>query len=224
MTDLKGAYNFVLSHNTMWKDSATGQIVPNKPESGIYSEYDAIDVSVRQLIAAGVGFDDFLAEKSKNGTAMLSDFYDYVRGSSTAIFEGNDLLGTAAFKNLTLMLFYTHYTGTLTDEEQAAVFDPNGDGNSDDAMSPMMSFKVNLNDTDPNSDTKKWYNYEFYRCDDRRVMVRIYETKNGEVIDGVYASDFYISILAYRKIVSGFVGILNGEMIDVEDPYPDYMN
>ena len=50
-------------------------------------------------------------------------------------------------------------------------------------LSPMMSFKVNLTDTDPNSDTKKWYNYDFYRCDDRRVMVRIYETKNGEVID-----------------------------------------
>lgn len=229
MSDLEGKYTFDIEHNEIYIDQLTGQAyfdVSKIPEGTSYSPYDWIDVFVTQHGEATVktAFEEYLKangrwEKEKSG--YLSDLYNYVAGEPVS--STRDTLATAMYKNFILMLFYTHYTGTLTEEEQAAVLDPNGDGSTDDAPAPLLKFSVKLNDSNPNADTTKEYHYEFYRCDDRRVMVRIYETRAGVVINDNYASDFYVSILGFRKIVSGFLSLLNGMTVDEENPYPDFM-
>ncbi len=232
MSDLKGKYSFEAEHTTVWINTSTGEKhFGAKPTDGSWTAYDLIDVYTTQTGETTVDteFEKYLKEeglwKNGSGSGYISDLYDYLAG--TAVFEGRDFLGTAVFKNLALLLYFTQYTGTLTDEEQASVLDPDGDGSSDDALEPIMSFSVKLRDKDPDkapeADTEKEYHYEFYRLDDRRIMVRLFETKNGTVVNGAYASDFYVSILAYRKIVTGFISLLNGKTVDVEDPYPDYM-
>lgn len=232
MEDLKGKYTFDITHQNVYIDSYTGKIYTDatKPENGSYTVYDWIEVLTTQHgeTTVDTAFRTYLEQVGnwnyhmERGTARLSDFYDYLAGKPVS--GGTDSLGTSMFKEITLLLYYTRYTGTLTEEEQAAVLDPNGDGKTDDKAEPLMTFSVRLNDNDPNAKTGRIYCYEFYRCDDRRVMVRIFETnENGTVYDGAYASDFYVSILAFRKIVSAFVGVLNGKTIDVEEPYPDFI-
>ena len=229
MSDLEGKYTFDVEHNTIYIDQLTGQAyfdVSKIPEGTSYSPYDWIDVFVTQHGEATVktAFEEYLKsngrwEKERSG--YLSDLYNYVAGQPVS--STRDTLATAMYKNFMLMLFYTRYTGTLTKEEQAAVLDPNGDGSTDDAPLPLLKFSIKLNNSKPNADTTKEYHYEFYRCDDRRVMVRIYETRGGKVIDDNYASDFYVSILGFRKIVSGFLTLLNGKTVNEENPYPDFM-
>lgn len=229
MSDLEGKYTFDVEHNTIYIDQLTGQAyfdVSKIPEGTSYSPYDWIDVFVTQHGEATVktAFEEYLKsngrwEKERSG--YLSDLYNYVAGHPVS--STRDTLATAMYKNFILMLFYTQYTGTLTEKEQAAVLDPNGDGSTDDAPAPLLKFSVKLNNSKPNADTTKEYHYEFYRCDDRRVMVRIYETCGGKVIDDNYASDFYVSVLGFRKIVSGFLTLLNGKTVNEENPYPDFM-
>ena len=229
MSDLEGKYTFDIEHNEIYIDQLTGQAyfdVSKIPEGTSYSPYDWIDVFVTQHGEATVktAFEEYLKsngrwEKERSG--YLSDLYNYVAGHPVS--STRDTLATAMYKNFILMLFYTQYTGTLTEKEQAAVLDPNGDGSTDDAPAPLLKFSVKLNNSKPNADTTKEYHYEFYRCDDRRVMVRIYETRGGKVIDDNYASDFYVSVLGFRKIVSGFLTLLNGKTVNEENPYPDFM-
>ena len=65
------------------------------------------------------------------------------------------------------------------------------------------------------------YVYEFYRGDDRRILVSIHkENERGEIVTTPVA-DFYISTLAMKKIANNVVGILNGELIDIEEGYSD---
>lgn len=232
MSDLSGKYKFTLTHSEKWYDQATNTEydADTKPEDSNLGSYTKTEVRLWQYGASSfeTAYEKYLRDTGRWNTTTdigqgnLTYFYDYVNDTTSRV--GKDSRGVAMFKEWILLMYFTQYTGTLTEEEQAAVLDPNGDGDTSDAEAPLMSFKVKLNNTNENSRTKRFYCYEFYRCDDRRVMVRIYETDlDGNVYGDAYASDFYISILAFRKIVSGFVGILNGEDVDKEDAYPDYM-
>ena len=225
MSDLKGEYSFVAEHNDIYIDQNTGKPYFKKedvPETAITAIYDWIDVKVTQKGETSIAteFENYLKATNLwnvDRAGYLSDLYDYLAGAPVS--TSRDSMGTSMFKNLVLLMFYTQYTGILTDEEQAQALDNNQDGVMD---APLMRFSITLTDKSDNADTEREYFYEFYRCDDRRVMVRLYEVKGGEVVNGAYASDFYLSILGYRKIVSAFVGLLNGKQIDTEAPYPDY--
>ena len=235
MSDLKGDYRFDCEHNEIWINQTTGEAYFDEdaiPESAVVTPYDWIDVKLTQngeayiapdgKTAVPTEFENYLKAKNLwnlDKSGYLSDLYDYLAGKPVS--TARDTMGTSMFKNLVLLMFYTQYTGILTEEEQQAALDGNGDGVKDE---PLMSFSLTLTDKNANADTAKEYCYEFYRCDDRRVMVRIYEKKGGEVVGGEYASDFYLSILGYRKIVSAFVSLLNGKEVNAETPYPDFMN
>jgi hypothetical protein len=54
-------------------------------------------------------------------------------------------------------------------------------------------------------------------------MVSLYRTdEDGNKIDnGMEVSDFYITSFAFKKIVSNFVAVLNGEKIDGTIGYLD---
>ena len=109
------------------------------------------------------------------------------------------------------MLYLTQYNGTLTESEQADAL----------ANAPMiMRLSVKLRQNNPNASPYR-YVYEFYRCDVNRIMVRLYQAdENGNMVtDSV--SDFYLTNLAFKKIVFNFYKILNAKVVDNELPYPD---
>ncbi len=234
MSDLAGDYTFTLSHSNRYKDAITGEIYTEltKPENtSALTSFKWTDVRLTQKGDSNfeTKLEKFLKDSgrwnslSSSGHILLEEFYNGLHGKP--LYTDNDSLGTSMFKELILLMFNTKYEGSsLTDEEQAAVLDPNGDGDTSDAHAPLMRLTMKLNDSNKNASTNIRYCYEFYRCDASRIMVRIYETdRNGNVNDGAYSSDLYLSSFAFKKIVFAFLGILNGETIDVEDAYPDYV-
>ena len=66
-----------------------------------------------------------------------------------------------------------------------------------------------------------YYTYDFYRIDDRRVMVSLYRSDaDGNKIDTLgEVSDFYITTFAFKKLVNQYIGILNGEHVDESVSY-----
>ncbi len=210
MSDLTGSFDFILNHYDV--------------DVGSANMYDWIRVDVKKKGTSNfkTRFDEYLEYLGYNGNSAggnktlptLEEFYNWVitGNPDKTVSYGSDSMGTGMLKEMLLLLYLTSYTGTLTEQEQADALES--------GMLMRMTFK--LNDKNENADTDKSYIYEFYRCDDRRVMVRIYEKKNNSVVGGKYASDFYITSLAFEKIVTNFIGILNGEELDINDPYPDF--
>ncbi len=142
-----------------------------------------------------------LFEKEGISGITLREFYDKVQMDGSG-----DFIGTEHFKNYIEMLFYTFYAGTLTEEEQAAEADLIEEGKY------LMRMTVSLGAV---QGYKYSYVYEFYRISDRRVMVRLYKTdaSTGEMVDEA-VSDFYISTFAFKKLVSGYMGLMNKEGVD----------
>ncbi len=208
MEDLKGRYQFLATHE------------PYTP-SGAATEIDWMNIYPEKVGTSNftTRFDEYVeyvgtlaqGHPDKEVYPSLEGFYNYLAGEPAS--EDGESRGTGMFKELLKMLYYTNYMGTLTEEAQAEAL----------AGGPLMRFSVKLDDTyDSNANTRKEYYYEFYRCDDSRVMVRIYEKIGSTVAGGKFASDFYITSLAFEKIVSNFIGLLNGEILDANNPYPDF--
>ena len=85
----------------------------------------------------------------------------------------------------------------------------------------LMRFSIKI-DTDKDGDDtdENYYTYEFYRTADRRVVVRLYEEDaNGNMLQSSAVSDFYISTYGFKKIVTNFVSLMNGEEFDLESGY-----
>jgi hypothetical protein len=165
-----------------------------------------------------------LAASGKPNTTLAALYNKYVTESEDVKFgkdgfayRGNDTAGTSYFRDLCESLFATKYTGTLTEEEQAMA----------DGLSPLMRITVRLNSEHPDS-KGKFFAYEFYRIDDRRVMVRLFNVNSkGEVVtegNVTDAKDFYISTPAFKKIVSHYFALLNAGEIDADKPYSDLSN
>ena len=62
--------------------------------------------------------------------------------------------------------------------------------------------------------------YEFYRLDDRRVMVRLYQIDSDGNMTTEAVSDFYVSLLAFKKIVGNSFALLNAQTLNQDVAYP----
>lgn len=226
MEDVKGSYDFDLNHRNLYLD-ANGSGHFTKPES--YSDvYNFITVYVSSqcecdgecVCTANKMLDELKNMSSENKRMSLAQLYKkYLSkdsetvefGSDGTPYIGNDTAGTSYFKEILEMLYYTQYAGSLTEAEQAEAI----------ADSPMvMRLAVKLRSGINNASPYR-YVYEFYRCDDRRVMVRLYQEDENGVQKTEAVSDFYISTLAFKKIVTNFYTVLNAEEFDTEEAYPE---
>ena len=226
MEDLAGEYIFDLSHRT-------GYIVGNKltftePES--YKDvYNYITVNVAKLCNCNGECKctetklSQMAEERDGARVPLASLYNkYItEGNGVAFSDGNayiglDTAGTSYFRDVMRILYATQYAGVLTAEEQAEAL----------SSAPMvMRITVKLDEEKAPNTSKDSHVYEFYRCDDRKVMVRQYRIdKNGDKIvngDTSEVTDFYISSFAFKKIAANYFALLNAERIDMEVPYPE---
>ena len=60
------------------------------------------------------------------------------------------------------------------------------------------------------------YTYDFYRIDDRRIMVSFYRSDDaGNKVDQLgEVSDYYISTFAFKQLVNHYIYLLNGKEVD----------
>ena len=230
MEDLAGSYIFDLTHRTGYivQSSAGNKLVFTEPES--YTDvYNYITVGViTDCKCAGeckcteTKLSQMADERDGDRVPLHSLYNKYItEGDGVAFSDGTayigyETAGTSYFRDVMTVLFATQYAGTLTPEEQAKAL----------SEAPMvMRIAVTLDKEKAPTTSEYSHVYEFYRCDDRKVMVRQYNIdKNGDkVISADYSevSDFYISSFAFKKIVADYFALLNAERIDAEIPYPE---
>ena len=199
MEDLYGTYSNELQHTELYAYNGRLYTKSQLTEEELSSatKYDGINVTVTPSgECSDTKFSDFLREKGYTYSSLY-EFYDKKT-------HDLDSLGTANFKEFAEILFYTRYESFYKEGESKE--------------GPLlMKMKVRLYEGYSVYD----YVYEFYRTSDRRVMVKLYREDR---IDGTKiqeVSDFYISTFAFKKAVNAYMGILNGDNIDGEIPYPD---
>ena len=203
MNDVYGKYNFALTHETIYVD-ANGKIYLEEQKGIDTDVYYLSHIDTTQYgDCIETAYSKFLAEKGLE-TTSLAVLYNHLYGDGDKMIMGNrDALGSANFKNLMNMIFYVSYTGVvddLTKEQRDEIA----------AGTPLMSLDVSL------KSQAYSYTYEFHKLDDRRVMVTLYQSdlQGNKVGKGV--SDFYISTFAFKKIVNGFLDVLNGVTVDAD--------
>ncbi|MBE6645615.1 MAG: hypothetical protein E7612_09635 [Ruminococcaceae bacterium] len=201
MSDLKGEYSFELTQPEAYRDAlgvfvtAAGECTPNK-----FTEF----VENSQNIENGLVYE---------GGTSLKTFYLYAEDYDEKVHSSvlPDTLGGSCFKDIVKLIFLTSYTDILAEEERESA------PNADDLV---MRISLDLNGQSTNA-SPYTYIYEFYRIDDRRVRVSIFqENMSGETVGGS-VSDFYVSTFAFKKIVNNFLSLLNAEIPDTDVGYPD---
>ncbi len=216
MTDVYGDFKFDLKHITKYFNSSDGKLSDiQEPGEGrvafngtrvsMYTSERSMDTVLKQ----------FLLEQSSNEMAgkyyklygTASNLYNRIHGKLEHDKGTLDSYGDYQFLCAYEVLQLMQYQGILTKEEQKAAREA-----GDYLMKMTVSVHNSKNDTDED------YTYEFHRVDDRRIMVTLYTESNPESC----VSEFYISTFTFKKLVSTFVGVANGMIIDQNTAYPDY--
>ena len=204
MDDWKGKYGFNLKHTTYYITSdGKGYLTP--PSGDVeYTEYDSIEISATP--SGDDATDNLLLSYMRSlgtNTVSLTDFYNKTLGGGEPMKIRNDSAGTSYFKELLQILYQIPYSGTLTEEEQAAVVP---------SAAKLMKISLKIRGS--------FYRYafEFYRVDDRRVAVRLYRENDGVQV-GDAVSDFTISAFSFKKVAYAFVSLLDGRVINGDTAY-----
>ena len=210
MDDLKGEYDFDISFDRYYSGYVNNQYVSSNEYFEGSSPIDEQHVNVTTTA------DSFNTKIKEYMVASGSDKYVYgltplynktMGNGDTTYYPGSyDTLGTAYFNSVYEIIQLTRYQGRLTEDEQAKAYENE------------CIFSINIKV----SGAEDYYTYDFYRLDDRRVMVSLYRTDaDGKILaNGMKVSDFYITTFAFKKIVGSYVELLNGVIVDEEIAYP----
>ena len=200
MEDLTGSYEFDVRFTDAYGGYVGDKYVisPEQFEGSSPIEHEIVNVK-----ASDDAFDTEFKKMfgSKSGGDLATLYNHTVGGGEVTYYENsNDLLGPAYFNSVYETLQLTRYLGTLTEEEQEAGF----------AKTRIMRMHVKVDGKE------NYYTYDFYRIDDRRVMVAHYITdQNGNKVEHLgEVSDFYVSTFAFKKLVNHYIYLLNGKPVD----------
>lgn len=189
MTDVYGKYIFTLNHTD---DDA--------PMAYLYQVGDCMRTEFSDYFGSSA---TSLDPTGSRGANTLANLYNHTLGGGNEYKLNGELAGDAYFKEVIETIYFITYSGTVSEEEQAAA-----------AGSPVLmklSFRLG-------GSTAFKYSYEFRRISDRKVMVTLYqEDMSGNAVTA-RVSDFCVSSFAFKKVAQGFVKLLNGEVIDSELP------
>ncbi len=199
MSDIKGIYDFDLIHETIKYETSS---------NGYTSSFNKITAFVTPSAdATSTKLTEFMANKGYKEGVSLTELYEHYYPNDPELKDVYpDSLGTAYFKDAIRMIYLTTYVDVMPEAERA------------DAMkAENLVMRMTL-DIKSSAFT---YVYEFYRADDRRVLVSIYQVDANGNAATTPVSDFYISTFAFKKIVTNFMGLLNAEKITPDVGYPD---
>ena len=205
MEDVYGSYDFKLDHQQRFIDGG-GNHYLTRPTNVATSPYDFITVNVTQKgDCMETEFSKFIASKGYDGVS-LGQLYDDLRGGGESLKMANDTAGTGYFKEFIQSIYSASYTGVLTEDEQTEAF----------ATAPkIMSLRFKI-DSSAYS-----YAYDFYRLDDRKIMVAIYRVDSDGAMKSEVVSDFYVSTFTFKKLASQLVSLLNANEVNSDDPNTD---
>lgn len=216
--DFKGSYTFDIAFETRYSGYVDGEYVLSK---------DAIDGlspikhQIVNVTASSDAFDTKFTDMfERENTRDLAWLYGQTLGggNSGALYPGTQTtLGAAYFNSAYSILQLTSYLDNLTEAEQALGF----------TRTKVMSLRLKVAGQD------YYYTYDFYRIDDRRVMVALYRSNaEGQVVDTDnnvvpesersehIVSDYYVDTFAFKKLVNTYVHLLNGQDFDDNIGYP----
>ena len=211
MDEYKGSYTFDLIFKDAYYTYVDGKYVISEEKLAGYSPFDYQIVNVK---ASDGAFDTAFKDKfGEDKWGDLATIYNSTLGDGNITFyPGSETtLGAAYFNSVYENLLFTSYLDDLTEEEQAI------------GKTKPKVLSMHLGVEGKTYD----YTYDFYRIDDRRVMVSLYMTTintEGERVkldDLMQVSDFYISTFAFKKLVNNYIHILNGMAVDENTNYPD---
>ncbi len=204
MSDFKGEYNFELTQpNADKKDLGVFVTLGNPDAAQSYTETELLKFLQNPANSA------YLYE----GGTSLKTFYERVSDAGIEDYQNAlpDSLGADRFKAAIRLIYFTSYVDVLPEELKAGAI-------SEEKR--VMKMTLRLDESSPNA-SPHTYVYNYYRVDDRHVLVTIHqETINGERVTDTVA-EFYISSFAFKKIATNFMGLLNAEVIDTDVGYPD---
>ncbi len=216
MEDLKGSYDFELGNSERYygylpdgtldirDDAADGYVSFDAQYVYVTPSEDAFDTELkRQLDKYGV-----------STQYSLAALYNNTQGGGNPTFStsSTDFLGVATFKTVYNILIMTRYQDSISDEDK-----------NFDEKNYIFKMSIKINDGDGDADDGDgYYTYKFYRVDDRRIMVSLYRTTDGDTrVEGAKeVSDFYVSTFAFKQLVSSYISLLNGEKIEGPGGYP----
>ena len=210
MDDLKGSYSFSIPHASKGDRTFEVRAWENceHPDGCGCAETKLREMLKDSKIKATTLtaiYNKYLADSEK--------VYYNSRGDVLYGVNSYDTAGVGYFRSLMAILYATGYEGALDKDEQDAALQ---------SAPLLMRISLSLDMQSASNTTDNTHVYEFYRCDDRRVMVRLYEVDStGAMTSDGDVTDFYVSTLAFKKIVANYFALLNGETFDSETAYPD---
>ena len=207
MDDLKGNYKFEVQH----RDFYVGYEGDKTISSFDYFE-GATQTEKLFVYVSATGerieteFEKLLLQ-SPDGKVSVTNIYNVVNNNGNPMHASIvDTVGVSNFKSVYELLMLTRYQGTLTKEEQTEARD-NGE--------LVMTLRIKM------KNSAYYYTYDFYRFDDRRIMVSLYQSNHLGTPVSMQVSDFYITTFALKKLCANYVNLLNGVYIDRDIGYGD---
>lgn len=212
MSDLYGKYNFAIEHKDLYLGYENGKPVAKEQyfEGATVAEKLLVYVSA-QGERIDTAFEPMYQNALQNVNPELhkvsiSYIYNVVNNGGEPMHESLvDTVGVANFKQAYQLLLLTRYQGILTPEEKAEA----------KSGTPDMTIRVKM------THKAYYYTYDFYRFDDRRVMVSVYQTDTAGNRVSPQVSDFYISTFAFKKLCANYVNLLNGVYVNRDQGYND---
>lgn len=206
MDDLKGTYSFNVMFEEMYGGYVDGKFVSREEQFTGSSKYTRERIMVK---ASDDAFDTAFKDMFGTKWGDLASLYNNTMGDGeTTLYPGSkQTLGASYFNSVYHILMLTTYLDCLDEDEQAAAFE----------KTKIMSMDLGVVGKEYN------YTYDFYRLDDRRIMVSLYRTDpaTGEKVERLgEVSDFYISTFAFKKLVNCYIHLLEGMKVDENISYP----
>ena len=218
MEDVYGEFNFNLDKQEVYLvNTANGkEIVTVKPDKD--TAYTTLTIDTAYASTTNESMDTALKAYLKElglldkdapyNQVKITNLYNHTLngGDNLPLVGMVDTVGITNFKMAYELLQTIRYMHSVTDAEREEAL----------ATSSLMTIRFRMRGSD------SYYTYDFHRFSDRRVLVSVRMTDEaGNLTDGLVASDFYISTYAFKKIVGAYVGLVNGEEIDIEHGYID---
>lgn len=214
MKELYGSYRFEIEK----RDLYVGTTEDNKMHAEYYPFEGATKTNKYyvNISSSGVCMDTEFkrilnAPDYKYDVVSVSNLYNEVQNGGKPLHHSIvDTEGVAQFKNAVELTQLTQYTGLI---------DELGDELRDMADASMNAGAPELRISFRLAGSSYFYTYEFFRFGDRCVAVRLYRTDASGNAVSARVSDFYISTLSFKKIVTAYHNLLMGKTVDIGAGY-----
>lgn len=211
--DFSGKYNFEVDHEDVYVATVGDKMIAKYEyfEGSIKADKVSVYISATGDNRPETEFEKIFEDNKQiypNAKDIsISQIYSVVQNGGEPMHEDIiNTVGVANFKSVFELTQLVRFHGELTEQERARA----------EGVDPVMTIRVKLD-----SKAGSYYTYDFIRFDDRKVMVKLYETDalGNKLSEAV--SDYYITTFALKKLANNYINLLNGVSVDRNIGYFD---